>query len=387
MVALQAKNGMNLCTIVMPLAHQRGGAEALLLHVLRENAASPRVEFSIIFFEDGPMVEDVKALGYRVSIIKAGRLSELHHYARTVWKLRRELRQQRIGSVLSWMAKAQLYSGLAGWGLNVPNYWFQHGISEGGWMDRLASALPTTGIFACSDTAAWAQRKSSPGRAVLTCYPAVDLDHIDSVRKVGQAYWRSRLNLPAKTPIVGMVARMERWKGVNVFIEVIKRLGRLHPNLHAFVVGGAHSLDPDYAQELYTQAAETGLGERLRLVGQRPLEEVAGWWCACDFAIHQVTGVEPFGMVVVEAMALGRPVIASALGGPAEIIQDGVNGLLCKPGDLGGFTRLAESLLADSDLRQSLGRAARVRARDFSAQAILGCLASHLSGESWEATQ
>lgn len=356
----------------------------MLMHLLRENAASPMLDLSVVFLEDGPMVEQAKSLGYLVTIIKAGRLSELHHYVRTIWKLRRELRRQRVDCVLSWMAKGQLYVGPAGWGLGMPVFWFQHGISGGGWMDRLSTTLPTTGIFACSSTAAMAQQKISPQTAVVACYPAVDLAHLERARQMGQAYWRSHLGLPAPVPIVGMVARMERWKGVDVFIKTITELAHRHPDLHAFVIGGTHPLDPNCARELYAQAAETGLGDRLRLMGQRPLEEVAGWWCACDVAMHPVTGAEPFGMGIVEAMAMGKPVIASALGGPAEIIQDRVNGLLCAPGDVDGFVHTAEDILADPERRQSLGRAARARAQDFSAQALLRCLALHLSGEPWE---
>jgi glycosyltransferase involved in cell wall biosynthesis len=378
---------MKRVAIVVPFGHQQGGAEAMLIHLLRENAATPLADFSCFFLKDGPVVDYAKSLGYRVTIIKAGRLSELHHYVRTVWELRRELRRQRIDSVLSWMSKAQLYVGPASWGLGMPVFWFQHGISSGGWMDRLSGTLPTTGIFASSNTAVAAQQKISPQRPVVVCYPAVDLAHLENARLQGQAYWRAHLGLPAQAPIVGMVARLVRGKGVDVFIKTVTQLAHHHPDLHGFVVGGTHPLDPDYARELYALAAETGLGDRLRLVGQRPLEEVAGWWCACDVAIHPVTGSEAFGMGIVEAMAMEKPVIASALGGPAEIIQDRVTGFLCAPGDVDGLVRTTQEVLADPELRQSLGRAARARARDFSAQALLRCLATHLSGESWETAQ
>ncbi len=384
MAIVQAKIIMKHCAIIMPTAHQQGGAEAMLMHLLGENASRPMLDLSLIFFEDGPMVGHAESLGYAVTIINAGRLSQLHNYVRTMWMLRRVLRRQRFDAVLSWMAKAQLYIGPASLGLGIPVFWFQHGISGGGWMDRLSAALPTAGIFACSSIAAQAQQKISPQRSVVVCYPAVDLAHLESVRLQGQAYWRAQLGLPARAPIVGMVARMERWKGIDVFIKMVVQLASHYPNLYAFVVGGAHSLDPDCARELQAQAEQSGLGGRLRLVGQRPLKEVAGWWCACDIAVHPVTGAEPFGMGIVEALAMGKPVIASALGGPAEIIQDQVNGLLCAPGDVDGLVRAAQRVLDDPELRRSLGQAARVRALEFSPQRLLQCLVSHFSGEPWE---
>ncbi|MDA8379095.1 MAG: glycosyltransferase family 4 protein [Planctomycetia bacterium] len=378
---------MKHCAIIMPIAHQRGGAEAMLMHLLRENADRQMLDLSLVFLEDGPMVGHAESLGYTVTIINAGRLSQLHNYVGTMWRLRRALRRQHCDAVLSWMSKAQLYMGPASLGLGIPVFWFQHGITGGGWMDRLSAALPTAGIFACSSVAAHAQQKISQQRSVAVCSPAVDLAHLENARLQGQTHWRTLLDLPAQASIVGMVARMERWKGIDVFIKMVAQLAPHYPNLHAFVVGGAHPLDPDCARELQAQAEQSGLGGRLRLVGQRPLEEVAGWWCACDIAVHPVTGAEPFGMGIVEAMAMGKPVIASALGGPAEIIQDQVNGLLCAPGDVDGLVRAAQRVLDDPELRRSLGQAARVRALGFSPQRLLQCLVSHFSGEAWETSR
>jgi glycosyltransferase involved in cell wall biosynthesis len=382
---MQASKHMKHVAIVVPFGNQQGGAEAMLMYLLRENVASPLVDFSCFFLKNGPMVDYVKAMGYRVTVIDAGRLSDLRRYARTVWRLRREMHRQGVESVLSWMTKAQLYAGPASLGLGVQVFWFQHGITSGGWMDRLAGILPTTAIFAYSKTAATAQLKISPRRYVLVCYPAVDLARLEQARQMGQAYWRSQLGIPVNVPVIGMVARMERWKGIDVFIRAAIKLAQQHPNLHAFVVGGEHPLDPDYACELRDLAKQAGLGDRLRLAGQRPLEEVAGWWCACDVALHSNIGAEPFGMGIVEAMAMERPVCASALGGPMESIQNGVNGFLCAPNDADGLVRVVQDLLADPERRQALGRTARRRANDFSPRALLLCLANGLSGKSCEA--
>jgi glycosyltransferase involved in cell wall biosynthesis len=379
---------MKRVAIVMPVGNQRGGAEAMLMHLLRENAAMPKLDCPLFFLSDGPLVDEMRGLGYAVTVFPPpGRLREVHRYVSTVLQLRRAFRQADVDSVLSWTANGHLYAGPAALSLGIPVFWFLHRIPGSDRMTRIYNTIPTTGIFACSQAAASAQTSVAPHRLVTVCHPAVDLAHLERTRQMGQAYWRSRLGLPVQVPIVGMVARMERWKGVDVFIKVVAQLAYRHADLHAFVVGGAHPSDLDYARELYALAEETGLGDRLRLVGQIPLEEVAGWWAACDVAIHPVTGAEPFGMGIVEAMAMEKPVIASAIGGPAEIIQDQVNGLLCAPGDVEELVRAAEDLLSDPAHMQSMGRAACVRAQDFSPQRLLQCLATHLSGEEWEAAR
>jgi len=85
---------------------------------------------------------------------------------------------------------------------------------------------------------------------------------------------------------------------------------------------------------------------------------------------------EPFGQVVVEGMAVGLPVIASAAGGPTEVITDGFDGLLCPPGDSVELAAHMRRLADSPDERARLGAAGRVRADDFSATAIAGAVAA-----------
>jgi glycosyltransferase involved in cell wall biosynthesis len=89
-----------------------------------------------------------------------------------------------------------------------------------------------------------------------------------------------------------------------------------------------------------------------------------------DVVVHASRLPEPFGQVVVEGMAAGLPVVAAVPGGPAEIVDDGVNGLLYPAGDTVALARALRTLADDRDLRGRLGRAARRRAQDFSAARI-----------------
>jgi len=87
--------------------------------------------------------------------------------------------------------------------------------------------------------------------------------------------------------------------------------------------------------------------------------------------VHSAVEPEPFGLVVVEAMLAGRAVVAAAAGGPAEIVEDGVTGLLTPPGDAEGLAAAVDRLLDDDALRARLGRTARDAARTrFSARGM-----------------
>jgi glycosyltransferase involved in cell wall biosynthesis len=90
-----------------------------------------------------------------------------------------------------------------------------------------------------------------------------------------------------------------------------------------------------------------------------PVRDPAGALRDLDIVVHASTEPEPFGMVIAEAMACGRPIIASAAGGAAELIQNGVDGLGYPPGDENRLATLIAQLVADPGLRETLGAAGR----------------------------
>jgi glycosyltransferase involved in cell wall biosynthesis len=94
-------------------------------------------------------------------------------------------------------------------------------------------------------------------------------------------------------------------------------------------------------------------------------------WRRCSVAVAPSVWPEPFGVVVLEAMTCGRPVIASRAGGLAEIVIDGETGLLVPPGDSRALATALRQLLTDQDLRQKMGLAGKHRAEEFRASAIV----------------
>jgi glycosyltransferase involved in cell wall biosynthesis len=97
-------------------------------------------------------------------------------------------------------------------------------------------------------------------------------------------------------------------------------------------------------------------------------QDVPRWMQAMDVIVH-ASDREPFGIVVVEAMSLGKPVIAGSEGGPAEIMIDGEHGLLTPFGDAAALARAITRFLGDAALAERCGAAAARRAKEYSAQA------------------
>ena len=346
--------------IVMPLGHQQGGAENLLLNWLRQG--SEHFELTCAFLQEGPMVDATREMGITTEVIPATRLSDPRNYRTTALRLRVWIRCQGLVAVVSWMPKAHLYVAPAAIGLGVKALWFQHGIPAPTMLARLTSILPADCVMCCSRASQVAQRRLSHPDRTVVCYPGVRFP----VRLMSREQARELLGLPANAMIVGMVARWERWKGVHIFLESARCSAAVLPGAIFFVVGGEHPRDPGYAAEIREAVDLARLGDRLRMLGHISPDEVAGWLSAADLIVHPATGSEPFGMVVAEAMAVGRAVVASNIAGPAEIIQDGVNGLLIPPGDAASLSNAIEELLASPEYLQSLGEAAYVRGRSFS---------------------
>jgi glycosyltransferase involved in cell wall biosynthesis len=280
--------------------------------------------------------------------------------------------------LIGWMAKGQIYGGLAAVVARLPSVWLQPGLpSRSAPIDAVATLLPARLVVTVSRTVDQAQHRMVPGRRTAVVYPAVDTHRFDSGRIGDVRATRRRLGLPDNAPVFGAAGRLDRWKGFHVLLDAVPAVLERHPDATLVLVGGPHDLDPSYASELEQQASRLGLDGQVRLVGRQSNPEE--WMQAMDVFVH-TSDNEPFGMVVIEAMALGKPVIASAQGGPTEVITPGVDGFLSPFGDHRALAGAIIRLLDDKDLRASVGRAALDRAQDFTVEAFARQFGTAIAG-------
>lgn len=169
---------------------------------------------------------------------------------------------------------------------------------------------------------------------------------------------------------VGFLARINEEKGLADLVECAAAVISRVPAA-SFVIGGAPFTDDDAAHlaKVKARIAELGLSDRFRFGGfvERPRSFLEG----ID-VLALPSRNEPLGLVVLEALAVGRPVVAFDVGGPAEIITNGVDGVLVKPGDLDRFAAALAGALADEEARRRLvenGR--RTVAARFSSDAFV----------------
>lgn len=152
------------------------------------------------------------------------------------------------------------------------------------------------------------------------------------------------------------VGDMSADKGIHVLLDAYRRLEDAPPLV---VIGRLRSDTP------------LPLPPGVLALGPWPHRAVMAAWRRCAVGLVPSVGPEAFGIVAIEAMSAGRPVIASATGGLADIVVDGRSGLLVPPGDAGALAAALSGLLNDEARRRRLGEGARQRVRDFRASAVI----------------
>lgn len=176
---------------------------------------------------------------------------------------------------------------------------------------------------------------------------------------------RRQLGLPEDAVIVGAVGRLVPVKDHPTLIDAMAELRRLGSPAMLVIAGDG----PERAA-LEAHAARHGLGDRFRLLGYRP--DIETVLAALDvFTLTSVS--EGLSNTILEAMASGRPVVATRVGGADEMVVEGVTGLLVEPSDAAALARALGALLTDAPRRAAMGDAARRRAEaEFTLDGMLG---------------
>jgi glycosyltransferase involved in cell wall biosynthesis len=157
-----------------------------------------------------------------------------------------------------------------------------------------------------------------------------------------------------------MVGRLVEWKGPDRFIAAAARAGKEMPQARFMLVGDAIFGEKDYVDELKTMASRLDLDERMIFTGFR--EDVLEIMAGLDVLVHASLLPDPLPTVLIEAMALGLPVVGADGGGVREIVEDGVTGLVVPPGDVEAMSQAMVEILSHPNEARDMGAAGRERA-------------------------
>lgn len=350
-------------TLVMPLAEKRGGSELMLWHVLSEGRGLG-VRWNVVYLQDGPMVAQTRDLGIAAQVVEAGRMRDIHRIFFAARHIARIARDENSRLIASWISTGHLYGGTAAKIARLPALWYDLGIPTlGNPLYRIAGKVPAREVWTCSGAGKPVLSQLVGSTPIHVVYPGVELDRFNPDALPSPREARAALGLPLTGPLIGIYGRLQRWKGMHVLVEAMPRLLERYGDAHAVIVGGVQADEAEYEEELRTLIVQKNLGDKVVLAGLQT--NVQMWMQAADIIVH-ASDQEPFGIVITEALSLGKPVVATNTAGPTEIITPDVHGLLTPYGDANALCAAIEQYLRDPDLRERVSAAGRERARDFS---------------------
>lgn len=230
------------------------------------------------------------------------------------------------------------------------------------WRAKRASHLVTVSNFARQALV----RQGLRGELVTTIHNGIPLDRY---QRTDRGFLRRQFGLANEEPLIGILGRYTPWKGQQLFLRVAHAWSGENPSGHFVLIGNAFNEEEKYEASLRQFVAEHRLGERVHFV---PFQSnVAAALSDLDVLTHASVRPEPFGRVIIEAMAMGVPVIAARAGGVPEIITDGVDGLLANPGDVSDYVIKLRGLFASKHLAAEISRAARATVQNrFTLEAV-----------------
>ena len=333
-----------------------GGVERMLATFAATAVDGLEHHFALCY--EGRLADELRAAGAPLRMLGAARMSRLWTAVRARWRLGRVLDDAQPDVVICHSTWAQALFGILAVNRDIPlAFWLHDAVTGRTWPDARARqtepdlALCTSEFARGTLPKLWAHVRSEVVYPPVPPAPARNLD---------LAAIRAALQTPHDDVVILQASRMEPWKGHRLLIEALGRL-RGRRGWTCWIAGGAQRpAEEAHLAEMYALAQQLGVARRIRFLGQR--DDVPALMAAADILCQPNLGPEPFGVVFVEAMHAGLPVVATAIGGAREIVAPSC-GVLVPPEDPSALAEALRTLLADGALRAWLGAAGPARAR------------------------
>lgn len=337
-----------------------GGVETFLVTMARTPAAGLESKYALCY--KGRLYDELIAAGASVALVSPPRLSRPW----TVVKARRELAAivgsdppEAIVCHSSW--PTAMFGPVAS-KMKIPLvFWMHDAIKKKTIVDIFTAREKPDLIVANSRyTASTLRGLFAERSAEVMFYPVENKLTGDTNAIRGEV--RREIGAGENDVVVMQTSRMEPWKGQLNLIEALGRL-RAEPNWTARFIGGAQrEHERVYLEQLKERIGALGISDRVRFLGQR--SDVARLLLGADIHCQPNQEAEPFGIVFVEALYAGLPIVTFDLGGAAEIVDD-TCGVLVPPGDLASLAGALGGLIRDPERRARLGAAGPARARSI----------------------
>jgi len=337
---------------------ERAGAERMLETLIHGHLRRTPVRFwpVVVCGTDGAFSESLRQTGVNVEIhqLRYRRLLD------SVSWLRGQYRSKQIRLVHTTMAHYHQFAWLAARGQGIPCIWFNHGPCTRKWWKGLAQAFPADATLTMGQYMETCHRGAtlSPGPRIVR-YALENRWLVDQPEL--RRHQRSAWNVGDGEVAVGNLGRIEEWKRQHCFLEAIATMPIDIVQRCRFFIGGTAVLGRghEYLAHLHDLHRRHRFRDRITMTG---MVDAEAFWEAMDVAVH-CSEREPFGYVVLEAMAKGKLVIAANSGGVPEMLTDGQQGYLVDPEDTARFATTLSAAIQDYASLEHVRQAARETVR------------------------
>jgi len=188
---------------------------------------------------------------------------------------------------------------------------------------------------------------------VIHC--GIDLSRYEEIEN--PAALRAKHSIAPDAPVIGVVGNVRQWKGQETIVRATALLKDRFPEIRCLLVGGSTAGDQDYRRMLIGLCDELRIADNVIFTGFQ--KNAIDYMRLMDVVCHTSTSPEPFGIVTLEAMSLAKPLVSTTIGGPAEVVQHGVTGLLVDPGHPELLADAISGFLSDPVCAAEMGRRGR----------------------------
>lgn len=357
-----------------------GGEIALANLVQHLNAG--KVKSIVVLGADGPLVDRLRfaaeiyvlplspsiatqkkdLLGFRTLL----RIKDAFALAKYIWRLARFICEHKIEIVHTNSLKADIIGGFAGRMTLRRVVWHVRDRIEDDYLPKsavrifrfLSHIIPH---YVIANSAATLKTLHLPSTALASSIPSgVEISGKTVIVHDGTAAVEPLVTPRSDSAFrIGLIGRISPWKGQHIFIQAAKLVNERFPQARFVIVGAALFGEEEYEREVRQLPGQLGIEQIVEFAGF--CKDINLVLSKLDLVVHASTKGEPFGQVIIEGMAAGKPVVATNGGGVPEIVEDGETGILVPMGDAKAMAQAICKVLGSPEIAREMGRKARNR--------------------------
>ena len=337
-----------------------GGAEISLLNLVKrldKKLFEPHFACS----KEGPFIDELRNIEIPPDFVQFPgiRWPNPVRICNTIRNLVDIIKRKEIDLIHSNQPRSNLFGAIAAKIKNIPIVWHERCLEQGRFdSDNIFSFLPDR-IICNSNAVRNRFTKKKIDAKIKTIINGVDLNEFD-IKSDGSVI-KKEFNIDEGELIVGTIGRIDPEKGYEYFLESARIILQDVPNVRFLVIGEA-SNNHSFEKSLSEMSVEKGIDKKTIFTGFR--RDIPQLIANMDVVVLP-SEIDACSRVLFESMAMQKPLVAANAGGTPEVVQDGITGLLVKPGDSSDMAKCVKRLLDDKNLAEQYGKAGRKRVEEM----------------------